>query len=108
MECERLQKLVRNWYAQVQDEAMAPARMAAFMDNHLAQCQVCLADPLVKSEVEKIKAMLLPPAAKNQAASQEGAAKPQASPTPPADAEDEQEEVDEDDEKVEEDEEDEI
>ena len=61
MECERLQRLVKNWYTQVQDESMAPARMVLFMENHLADCQTCLADPLVRQEVDKIIAIVLPP-----------------------------------------------
>ncbi|MEW6501254.1 MAG: hypothetical protein AB1456_07180 [Thermodesulfobacteriota bacterium] len=61
MECERLQRLVKSWYMQVQDEAMAPARMALFMENHIADCQTCLADPLVRQEVDKITAIILPP-----------------------------------------------
>lgn len=61
MECERLQRLVKNWYAQVQDEAMAPARMVLFLENHIADCQTCLADPLIRQEVEKITTIILPP-----------------------------------------------
>lgn len=61
MECERLQRLVKSWYIQVQNETMAPARMVAFMEGHLADCHVCLADPLVRQEVEKITAIVLPP-----------------------------------------------
>lgn len=61
MECERLQRLVKNWYAQVLDEAMAPARMVLFLENHIADCQTCLADPLIRQEVEKITAIILPP-----------------------------------------------
>jgi len=61
MECERLQRLVKNWYIQVQDEAMAPARMVLFMENHLAECHTCLADQLVRQEVDKIIAIILPP-----------------------------------------------
>ncbi|MFZ5775960.1 MAG: hypothetical protein ACOY3Z_10810 [Thermodesulfobacteriota bacterium] len=61
MECERLQRLIKSWYVQVQDETMAPARMVSFMETHLAECHVCLADPLVRQEVEKITAIVLPP-----------------------------------------------
>ncbi|MEW6594501.1 MAG: hypothetical protein AB1413_06480 [Thermodesulfobacteriota bacterium] len=69
MECERLQRLVKNWYAQVQDEAMAPARMVLFLENHIADCQTCLADPLIRQEVEKITAIILPPSKVRKAAS---------------------------------------
>lgn len=61
MECERLQRLVKSWYAQVQDEAMAPARMVAFMQSHIGECHACLADPLVRQEVDKITEIILPP-----------------------------------------------
>ncbi len=60
MKCQRLQKLIKNWYAQVQDEAMAPARMIAFMERHLGECPLCLADPKVKKEVADISAFVLP------------------------------------------------
>ncbi|MDH5525125.1 MAG: hypothetical protein OEY01_14205 [Desulfobulbaceae bacterium] len=61
MECERLQRLVKSWYVQVQDEAMAPARMISLMEKHIVECHTCLADPLVRKEVEKISAIVLPP-----------------------------------------------
>ncbi|NTW89086.1 MAG: hypothetical protein HGB26_08245, partial [Desulfobulbaceae bacterium] len=60
MECERLIKLIKNWYVQVQGEAMAPARMVDFMHNHLETCPVCIADPLVDAEVKKIAEIVLP------------------------------------------------
>jgi hypothetical protein len=61
MECERLQRLVKSWYAQVQEESMAPARMASFMEKHIAECAFCLADPLVRQDIDKITAIILPP-----------------------------------------------
>lgn len=61
MECERLQRLVKSWYAQVQEESMAPARMVSFMEKHIAECAFCLADPLVRQDIDKITAIILPP-----------------------------------------------
>jgi hypothetical protein len=61
MKCDRLISLVKNWYLKVQEESMAPARMVAFMEKHISQCEECLADPDVKQEVEKIREIVLPP-----------------------------------------------
>jgi len=61
MKCDRLISLVKNWYLKVQEEAMAPARMVAFMEKHISQCEVCLDDPDVKREAEKIREIVLPP-----------------------------------------------
>ena len=61
MECGRLQRLVKSWYAQVQEESMAPARMVSFMEKHIAECAFCLADPLVRQDIAKITAIILPP-----------------------------------------------
>ena len=61
MKCERLISLVKNWYLQVQEEAMAPARMVDFMEKHISQCAECLDDPDVKQEAEKIREIVLPP-----------------------------------------------
>ena len=61
MECDRLKRLVKKWYAQVQDETMAPARMVAFMRQHVADCATCLNDPFVRPEIEKITAIIIPP-----------------------------------------------
>ncbi|MDA8164418.1 MAG: hypothetical protein M0017_05230 [Desulfobacteraceae bacterium] len=61
MECERLKKLLKTWYIQVQNEALAPARMVTFMKQHLAECKVCLLDPGVRHEVERITEIVLPP-----------------------------------------------
>ena len=62
MKCNRLLSLVKNWYLKVQEEAMAPARMVAFIEQHISQCEECLADPDVKEEAEKIREIVLPPA----------------------------------------------
>ncbi|MDH4331281.1 MAG: hypothetical protein OEV89_01710 [Desulfobulbaceae bacterium] len=40
---------------------MAPARMASFMEKHIAECAFCLADPLVRQDIDKITAIILPP-----------------------------------------------
>ena len=40
---------------------MAPARMVAFIEQHIMQCEECLADPDVKAEAEKIREIVLPP-----------------------------------------------
>jgi hypothetical protein len=61
MKCDRLIYLVKNWYLQVQEEAMAPARMVAFMEKHISQCAECLDDPDVKQEAKKIREIVLPP-----------------------------------------------
>jgi type IV secretory pathway VirB10-like protein len=62
MKCDRLLSLVKNWYLKVQEEAMAPARMVAFIEQHISQCEECMADPDVKEEAEKIREIVLPPA----------------------------------------------
>jgi len=61
MECGRLNKLVRSWYIEVQNEALAPARMVEFMNTHIMDCDVCLTDPDVRYEVKKITEIVLPP-----------------------------------------------
>ena len=60
MQCERLINLAKSWYLSVKDETMAPARMIQFIKNHVASCQVCLADPDIQSEIEKITEIILP------------------------------------------------
>ncbi len=60
MNCQRLTKLIKTWYLQVHSETMAPARMVSFMNQHIAECEECLADPMVKDEIEKIRAIVLP------------------------------------------------
>jgi hypothetical protein len=62
MDCGRLEKLIKTWYVQVQDEALAPARMLDFMEKHLAECEVCVADADVRHEVKRIADIVLPPA----------------------------------------------
>jgi hypothetical protein len=61
MKCERLITLVKSWYLKVQEEAMAPARMVAFMEQHISQCEECIADPDIKEETDKIREIVLPP-----------------------------------------------
>lgn len=62
MDCDRLEKLIKSWYFQVQDEAMAPARMVSFMNQHILECPICMIDTLVRQEVDKITEIILPPA----------------------------------------------
>ncbi len=60
MECERFKKLLKSWYIQVQDEALAPARMVHFMEAHLEECAVCMMDAEAHKDVKKIITLVLP------------------------------------------------
>ena len=60
MECERFKKLLKAWYRQIQDEALAPARMVDFMEQHIAECPTCIMDPEAKSDIAKIITLVLP------------------------------------------------
>lgn len=60
MECTRFVKLLKGWYIQVQDEALAPARMVSFMEKHLGECPTCRLDPEARRDVDRIKTMVLP------------------------------------------------
>ena len=97
MECERLNRLVRSWYIQVQDEALAPGRMVEFMETHLMDCDVCLTDPDVQHEVKKITEIVLPPSKMTK--QPKPAETEKASPPPPPDTvepDDERDDVEED------------
>ncbi len=61
MECKRLNRMIRDWYVQVQDETLAPARMVEFMNDHAETCDTCFVDPDIKDEIAKITAIVLPP-----------------------------------------------
>ncbi len=60
MQCKRLITLIKSWYINVKDETMAPARMVSFIKEHTAECEVCLADPGIHAEIEKITEIVLP------------------------------------------------
>jgi hypothetical protein len=60
MECERFKHLLKLWYAQVQAETLAPARMVELMENHISECSTCLMDPESRKNVEKIITLVLP------------------------------------------------
>ncbi len=60
MECERFKKLLKSWYIQVQNEALAPARMVDFMESHVTDCPVCRMDPEAKKDIAKIITLILP------------------------------------------------
>jgi len=74
MRCERLIALVKSWYISVKEEVMAPARMVTFMEKHIATCPVCLEDPDVREEVEKITDIVFPEAKQARARALEAAA----------------------------------
>lgn len=60
MQCERLLKLTKSWYLKVKDETMAPARMVAFMEQHVENCDICQNDPDLQEELAKIIEIVLP------------------------------------------------
>lgn len=60
MQCERLIKQIKGWYIHVSNETMAPARMVSFIEKHAAECDICLTDPDLLEEIEKITEMILP------------------------------------------------
>ena len=60
MPCERLIKQIKGWYIHVSNETMAPARMVSFIEKHAAECDICLDDPDLQEEIEKITEMILP------------------------------------------------
>ena len=60
MQCERLIKQIKGWYIHVSNETMAPARMVSFIEKHAAKCDICLEDPDLQDEIEKITEMILP------------------------------------------------
>ena len=60
MQCERLIKQIKGWYIHVSNETMAPARMVSFIEKHAAECDICLEDPDLQEEIEKITEMILP------------------------------------------------
>jgi hypothetical protein len=74
MRCQRLIALVKSWYISVKEETMAPARMVAFMEKHIATCPVCLEDPDVREEVEKMTDFIFPEAKQLRAMALEAAA----------------------------------
>ena len=60
MQCERLIKQIKGWYIHVSNETMAPARMVSFIEKHAAECDICLDDPDLQEEIEKITELILP------------------------------------------------
>jgi hypothetical protein len=60
MKCDRLMRLLKNWYPQVQEELLAPARMITFMENHLEECKVCQNNFEMRQLVDHIIENVLP------------------------------------------------
>lgn len=60
MQCTQLIRLIKDWYLHVKEETMAPARMMQFTDKHIKGCAVCLQDPELMVEIEKIREFVLP------------------------------------------------
>lgn len=62
MECEQLNRLIKEWYLQKIHETLAPARMMLFIDQHIKNCPICAKDLLLPDEVEKIREFIFPEA----------------------------------------------
>ena len=60
MECQQLIRLIKEWYLQVKQETMGPARMMRFVDQHVKSCPVCAKDLILPDEVEKIREFIFP------------------------------------------------
>ncbi len=60
MECERLIRLIKDWYLRVKSETMAPARMMQFVDQHVKDCEICQAELDLADEIEKIREFVVP------------------------------------------------
>jgi hypothetical protein len=60
MQCKQLIRLMKDWYLNVQEETMAPARMMQFADKHILNCEACRQDPDLAEEIEKIRDFVLP------------------------------------------------
>ncbi|PIE56017.1 MAG: hypothetical protein CSA34_06290 [Desulfobulbus propionicus] len=60
MECNRLVRLMKDWYLRVKQETMAPVRMMEFVERHIADCAVCQIDPDLSAEVDKIRKFIVP------------------------------------------------
>jgi hypothetical protein len=60
MQCTQLIRLIKDWYLHVKEETMAPARMLQFTDKHIKSCDVCMQDPGLTEEIEKIREFVLP------------------------------------------------
>ncbi|PIE58055.1 MAG: hypothetical protein CSA33_05205 [Desulfobulbus propionicus] len=60
MECERLIRLIKDWYLRVKQETMAPARMMQFVDQHVRECESCQSEQGLLEEIEKIREFIVP------------------------------------------------
>ncbi len=81
MQCDQLVRLIKEWYLHVSEETMAPARMMEFIEKHIKSCDVCREDPLLRRDIEKIRAFILPESKIPKAArSQQNGPTPEISP----------------------------
>jgi hypothetical protein len=60
MQCKQLLRLIKEWHSHVCRDAMAPARMMQFIDNHIRQCDICCQDKGLGQEIELLKERVLP------------------------------------------------
>jgi hypothetical protein len=60
MQCKQLLRLIKEWHNHVLRDAMAPARMMQFIDNHIRQCDICCAEKGLTQEIELIRERVLP------------------------------------------------
>jgi len=85
---------MKDWYLNVQEETMAPARMMQFADKHIIHCDACQQDPDLAEEIEKIRDYVLP---EWKIPKSERDEEDEATPEISVDEENEEEEEDEDD-----------
>ena len=60
MQCNQLNRLIKEWFIHVKNETMAPGRMMQFVDQHVKECEKCRSDQELSREIEKIREFILP------------------------------------------------
>ena len=61
MKCERLKKLIRDWYQEVRNFTLSPIKMMELIDKHIKSCKICQKDEDLPLELDQLREIIRVP-----------------------------------------------
>ncbi len=61
MKCERLKKLIKDWYQEVRNFTLSPIKMMELIDKHIKSCKICQKDEDLPLELDQLREIIRVP-----------------------------------------------
>jgi len=61
MKCERLKKLIKDWYQEVRNFTLSPIKMMELINKHIKICEICQKDEDLPLELDQLREIIRVP-----------------------------------------------